>query len=64
MDFVSLPAKVAKSVLIVDDDDDIRETITVVLEDEGYSVTSAANGEEALEYLRADATELPPAATS
>jgi CheY-like chemotaxis protein len=56
---VSSGRSAAKSVLIVDDDDDIRETITVVLEDEGYSVASAANGEEALQYLRADATELP-----
>ena len=49
----------AKSVLIVDDDIDIRETITVVLEDEGYLVVSAANGEEALKYLRAGVTALP-----
>jgi len=42
----------SKSVLIVDDDVDIRETISLVLEDEGYAVASAANGEEALRYLR------------
>ncbi len=56
---MSPPPKVAKCVLIVDDDDDIRETITIVLEDEGYSVASAANGEEALAYLRAGTTSLP-----
>jgi CheY-like chemotaxis protein len=49
----------AKSVLIVDDDIDIRETITLILEDEGYVVASAANGEEALHYLRAHAQALP-----
>jgi CheY-like chemotaxis protein len=56
---VSLPPTAAKSVLIVDDDVDIRETITLVLEDEGYAVVSAANGEEALHYLRSGAVVLP-----
>jgi len=41
-----------RSILIVDDDVDIRETISLILEDEGYAVASAANGEEALRYLR------------
>ena len=41
------------SVLVVDDDIDIRETISLVLEDEGYAVASASNGAEALAYLQA-----------
>ncbi|WP_394838997.1 response regulator [Pendulispora rubella] len=40
------------SVLVVDDDVDIRETISMILEDEGYAVACASNGREALEYLR------------
>ena len=41
-------------VLIVEDDDDIRETLIEVLEDNGFEASSAANGAEALELLRAD----------
>jgi CheY-like chemotaxis protein len=43
----------APTVLVVDDDADIRETIAELLEDEGYSAVSAANGVEALRLLRA-----------
>ena len=39
-------------VLIVDDDFDLRETLTDVLEDAGYGVATAADGVEALAYLR------------
>lgn len=41
-----------KSILIVDDDFDIREMMAQVLEDEGYRPVAVANGREALEYLR------------
>lgn len=40
------------SVLLVDDDPDIRETMSMVLQAEGYVVETAANGAEALEKLR------------
>jgi len=44
--------KVGKpSVLVVDDDEDIRTTIRDVLADQGFTVTCAANGREALEML-------------
>ncbi|MGE0868444.1 MAG: PleD family two-component system response regulator [Kofleriaceae bacterium] len=46
------PNRQPVSVLVVDDDADIRETISEVLEDEGYSVVSAVNGADALEMLR------------
>jgi len=36
---------------VVDDDADIRELLTELLKDEGYSVESAANGQEALTWL-------------
>ncbi|HMI85566.1 MAG TPA: response regulator [Polyangiaceae bacterium] len=36
-------------ILIVEDDDDIREALTQILELEGYVVREAANGREALE---------------
>jgi CheY-like chemotaxis protein len=39
-------------VLIVEDDDDIRETLLEVLSDNGFEPSSAANGAEALSFLR------------
>ena len=41
-----------RSVLIVDDDYDLRETMRDVLEEEGYLVNTASNGQEALDRLR------------
>lgn len=38
-------------VLIVDDDDDMRETLRACLEEEGFTVRTARNGLEALEQL-------------
>ncbi|MBI4511703.1 MAG: response regulator [Deltaproteobacteria bacterium] len=40
-----------RSILVVEDDPDISETIQDLLEQEGYSVTTAANGKEGLEKL-------------
>jgi CheY-like chemotaxis protein len=42
------------TVLVVDDDEDIRTTIRDVLEDQGFAVTCAANGREALDMLLRD----------
>ena len=41
-----------KVILVVDDDPDICEGITDILEEEGYRVVTAANGMEALARLR------------
>lgn len=41
-----------RTVLIVDDDYDLRETMRDVLEEEGYRVQTASNGQEALDNLR------------
>ena len=41
-------------VLLVDDDQGIRDALSELLRDEGFSVATAANGEEALSWLRAE----------
>jgi CheY-like chemotaxis protein len=43
--------KALKKILIVEDDWDIRDVLTQVLEYEGYEVDTAGNGREAIEYL-------------
>jgi CheY-like chemotaxis protein len=42
-------------VLIVDDDEGIRESLEDILRDRGYEVASAANGKDALAFVRAAA---------
>jgi CheY-like chemotaxis protein len=39
-------------ILVVDDDDEIREALGDVLQDEGFRVVGMRDGREALEYLR------------
>jgi CheY-like chemotaxis protein len=41
-----------KTILVVDDDDDIRETLKEALEFEGYAVNVAYNGAHAIESLQ------------
>ncbi|HEV8536589.1 MAG TPA: response regulator [Candidatus Limnocylindria bacterium] len=41
-----------KRVLVVDDDPDIRELLFTALEDDGFEVVPAANGQEALAIIR------------
>jgi DNA-binding response OmpR family regulator len=43
---------VATSVLIIDDDDGIRASLRMALEDQGYRVDEAADGETALDRVR------------
>ena len=40
------------SVLVVDDEDDIRELVRINLEIDGHEVTTASSGQEALEVLK------------
>jgi CheY-like chemotaxis protein len=46
-------AMVGKSVLIVEDDDDVRGALAALLEGEGYRVLEAPDGAAALRQLRA-----------
>lgn len=48
----------SKTILVVDDEKDIRISLTGILEDEGYRVTSAASGSEALDAVRQDIPDL------
>jgi two-component system response regulator MprA len=40
------------TILIVEDDFDVREALAETLRDEGYDVDCAGDGEQALQYLR------------
>lgn len=40
------------TVLVADDEQEIRESLSMVLKDEGYEVLTAENGEEAVEKIR------------
>jgi len=46
------------AVLLVEDDADTREVVRMLLEEEGYSVVCAADGQEAVAYL-ASCEEIP-----
>lgn len=45
-------------VLIVDDEPNVRSSLKGVLEDEGFSVLTASNGEESLEIIRKDKPDI------
>ena len=44
---------IAEAVLLVDDDEDIRETLSELLDASGYAVLQAENGRRALDVLKA-----------
>ena len=50
----SRPARI----LVVDDEESIRDLLRLVLSGQGYSVVTASGGEEAIEYLEAQPFDL------
>lgn len=48
----------SKTILVVDDEKDIRISLSGILEDEGYLVLTAASGVEALESVKQDLPDL------
>jgi len=48
----------AKTIMIVDDEPDVRETIETVLKSAGYSVITAVNGDDCLEKLKKEKPDL------
>lgn len=46
------------TVLIVDDEEGIRESLSEILEDEGYSISMAGSGEEAVRMVQEQAPDL------
>jgi len=47
-----------KKILVVDDDTDVLEALTMILERRGYQVVTAQDGIEGLAYLRAEKPDL------
>ena len=47
-----------KKILVVDDEEDITALVKTLLEDEGYKVNAAKNGEEGLTKLKKDKFDL------
>jgi DNA-binding NtrC family response regulator len=47
-----------KRILVVDDEENAREALSKILTHDGYDVSSARNGVEALNYLRSKDVEL------
>jgi len=45
-------------ILLVEDDDLVRDMLTQILERASHNVVAAANGEEATEYLRTDTPDI------
>jgi CheY-like chemotaxis protein len=46
-------------ILVVDDDQDLRESLREILEQEGFETIGATNGQEAMELLRTEGQPLP-----
>jgi CheY-like chemotaxis protein len=46
-----MSSNLKKQILVVEDDQYIRESLQELLESEGYSVACASNGQEALDHL-------------
>lgn len=42
----------AKKIMVVDDEEDIRKTVKAILEKNGYNVTTAVNGDDCLKKMQ------------
>ena len=49
---ISIQKQVPHPILVVDDDQNLRKTIQWVLEEEGFATQAAADGQEAVEWIR------------
>ena len=49
---------VNKTILVVDDEDDVRESVREVLRDEGYRVIDTGDGTQVLDLIRQERPEL------
>lgn len=47
-----------KTIMVVDDEPDVRSTVKIVLEKNGYNVVPAVNGDDCLEQLKKVAPDL------
>ena len=47
-----------KQILIVDDDEDMIETVSILLENEGFGISSADNVEAGLDLIRSETPDL------
>lgn len=48
----------SKTILIVDDEDDVRQYLSLALQDAGFTVVTAADGDEALEKIKKNPPDL------
>jgi len=48
----------AKTIMVVDDEEDIRSTVKTVLEKNGFSVITAINGDDCLKQLKTKKPDL------
>jgi DNA-binding response OmpR family regulator len=48
----------SKRILIIDDDLAVRDTLIAILEDRGYEVMTAVNGQQGLAVFRSERTDL------
>ncbi|MDA3810055.1 MAG: response regulator [Spirochaetaceae bacterium] len=47
-----------QNILIIDDDEDIIETVSILLENEGFNITSSDNVEDGLEMIKSNPPDL------
>jgi len=47
-----------KTIMVVDDEPDIRETVKLILEKNGYKVITAVNGDDCLKKLKTNKPDL------